>query len=140
MDEFPSWAYSAQKDSWKEQGLIISDEETQTILNLTPAQALSLLTYITENHDWEQSGFIVGVLADETALDDIAKWRRVLHNPLSLKPLQISNLKAYLEANQDLLIELKAKCEEIDTEFLADVYQFILSWPKPSKKTEHDQD
>jgi hypothetical protein len=66
----PSWASSAQRDHWKECGVVVWDETSQTVTRLWAEQALYLLRYLLQEYTWQDPCITIGEPATRLSLDD----------------------------------------------------------------------
>jgi hypothetical protein len=104
--DYPDWANSRQREKWDEQGLVLWDYESQQITRLWAGQALQLLEHLRTNHDWKQTGVVVGEPATQIFLDDPErKPEQVLNCQFELSPDRAQALFDLLQEGEAILKE-----------------------------------
>jgi len=125
--DYPSWATPAQREKWRDRGLIVWEGESQQIVRLRAGQAIQLLKYLRTNDDWKSQGFTLGEPTTRLVLEEPDRDpENVLLNQIKLDPTQSQELFDYLRINETRLRELDEIEEKERRERLGKVCSFII--------------
>ena len=92
-EDWPDWANPHQREKWREKGLIVWDQETQTVARLRSRHARAILSQLRDSDEWEQQGCVAGEPAWRLSLDNPDdKGEPVLANQIVLDPEQTAAL------------------------------------------------
>jgi hypothetical protein len=124
----PTWANPAQRERWRDRGLVLWDHRSHQITGLSATHALQILNHLRTNDDWKQHGIIVGEPATQISLDDPEQEaKKVLVNQMSLNATQSQGLFDLLQSNETLLQQMAEKDERERQRRLRAVYEFLLN-------------
>lgn len=138
--DWPDWANPYQREKWCEKGLIVWDQETQTVARLRGQHALAILAQLRDSGEWEQQGCVVGEPAWRLSLDNPdAKGEPVLANQIILDPEQATVLFDTLAQEESLLQKMAAEEEAEERRVLAQVYDILLRAGERGKHTIYDE-
>jgi hypothetical protein len=127
----PTWASKAEHEKWGKPGLVLWDQETETITHMTATQALHLLDRLQENDDWKRAEITLGEPATRLSLDEPErKPEQILTHKIYLTPDKTHKLLELLQQVQPDLEVLKNVEEEERARILGKVFNIILgdSW------------
>ena len=138
--DWPDWANPHQREKWREKGLIVWDQETQTVARLRGRHALAILAQLRDSDEWEQQGCVVGEPAWRLSLDNPdEKGEPVLADQIVLDPEQATALFDTLVQEEGVLQKMAAEEEAEERRVLAQVYDMLLQAGERGKHTVYDE-
>lgn len=136
----PAWAKPDQQKKWREQGVVLWCDATQTITHLGGVHALALLEQLHSSDEWKEHGCIVGEPAWLLSLDSPdSKGKPVLTNQITLTSAQTATLLNLLVGEEAALKQMALQEEENEKRILAHVYSLILESADERKPTIYDE-
>jgi hypothetical protein len=137
---WPEWANRAQREKWKEKGLILWDDDARQVNRLSGRQALSLLDHLRTASEWKDQGCTVGEPAWRLSLDNPDdKAELVLWDTINLSPQQTQVLFDFLVREEKELQQMKAAEEEETKRILGEVYTILIRAGERGKHTIYDE-
>lgn len=133
---WPDWMNPYQRKKWREQGLIVWDQETQTVARLRGRHALAILAQLRDNDEWKQQGCVVGEPVWRLSPDNPDdKGGPALANQIVLDPEQTAALLNSLLQEEGVLQKMAEEEEAEEGRVLAQVYDILLRAGKRGKHT-----
>lgn len=138
--DWPAWTNPRQREKWREKGLIVWDEATQTVTRLRGRHALAILPQLRRNPQWKQHGCIVGEPAWQLSLDDPDdKGEPVLADQIALGPEQTAALLDLLMEKEGVLKQMADEEEAEESRVLAEVCDILIRIAERGKHTIYDE-
>ena len=129
--DHPPWARPVDREKWQEPGVIVWNDDTQTITHISATQALRILDFLRTEKAWQEEGITIGEPATRLCLDDPhSKPQDVLINQITLDPSWVQQLLDLLAKNEAQPKQMsEAEEKEIDRR-LWQAYSFLLDLAK----------
>lgn len=123
----PSWANPAQRRQWKERGVIVWDQPSQTVTHLWANQALSLLASLQEDQAWETHGITFGEPVTRLYIGEPKRPPQPgLIHEITLDAAQTRELLSQLHQYESILRQMAEADEQERRRRLAAAYAILL--------------
>lgn len=123
----PAWAKPLDRDRWIRQGLVVWQQETQHIIQLSATQALAVLDDLRTDDAWTEKGIVIGEPTTRIPLGGPKQEPgEALWNPIRLSPRQAKAVFGLLVRNEATLGKMSKEEKELRARTLGKVYRLLL--------------